>query len=251
MATLTLVVPIFNEASHLRLFLQTLDNTDFGVKTEFVFVDDASSDESWQILQDFIFSRDVQRVRQDLNCGKGAAIHRGIGLARGDFVGIQDADFEYDPNDLKKLMQPLLEDRADVVYGSRFRSDGPQVHRTFHYLVNRLLTLLSNLLSGLYFSDMETCYKVFRGDLIRNIHFRSQRFGFEPEVTAHIARLKVRAQEFPISYFPRRYIEGKKITWKDGFAALFHIVRFNLFPLKPIFKETLPQRYRVSGRQWL
>lgn len=146
----------------------------------------------------------------------------------------------------------MLNGKADVVFGSRFKKSGAQVHRTFHYLVNRFLTIISNALSGLYLTDMETCYKLFKSEVIKNIQLESKRFGFEPEVTAKIARLKLRVQELGISYYPRNYLEGKKITWKDGVAALWHIIYFNLVaPKENFFKETLPPHYLPKGRQLL
>ena len=154
--------------------------------------------------------------------------------------------------DLVTLVEPLKTDEADVVFGSRFRKDGKQVHRTFQYLVNRFLTLMSNAVSGLYLTDMETCYKMFRADVIKNVRLESKRFGFEPEVTAKIARLKLRVMELPISYFPRHYVDGKKITWKDGLAALFHILHFNVFAQKGrFFRPGMPKRFLPSGTQWL
>lgn len=243
----SLVIPIYNEARHLRTFLEKLDAFDFGFETEFLCVDDRSTDDSWTILSEFRFRNRVTLHRQEVNQGKGAALRKGFEMASGDVIVVQDADFEYDFRDLKELARPLIEDRADVVYGSRFRKNGHQVHRTFHYLVNRFLTLLSNVFSGLYVSDMETCYKLFRSDIIKNIRLESNRFGFEPEVTAKIARLKVRVMEFPISYFPRTYMEGKKINWKDGVAALRHIVKYNCFAGSDadIFQDTLPEKYRI------
>mgnify|MGYP006292311841 CR=1 FL=1 len=147
---------------------------------------------------------------------------------------------------------PLIEDKADIVYGSRFKKDCRQVHRTFHYAVNRLLTLMSNLLSGLFLSDMETCYKFFKAEIIQNIRVVSPRFGFEPEITAKIARLNVRVIEMPISYFPRNYAQGKKITWRDGIAALRHILYFNLLDRRQDwFSKSLPAHYLPKGRQLL
>lgn len=248
----SLIVPIYNEAEHLESFLRALDAIDLGVPTELVFVDDASRDGSSEILRAFRFVKPHVVIQHPENRGKGAALATGIARSSGDIVGIQDADFEYDLSDVPRLIEPLLTGKADVVYGSRFRKDSTQVHRTFHYLVNRGLTLLSNLLSGLYVSDMETCYKFFRADILKNIKLESKRFGFEPEVTAKISRLKCRIMELPISYYPRSYIDGKKITWRDGVAAVFHIARFNLFrSMEACFEPTIPQRYVPRHRQWL
>jgi glycosyltransferase involved in cell wall biosynthesis len=250
---ISFVIPVYNESGHLEEFLKWIDNYDFPIETEFVIVDDCSKDGSVEIVKNYSFKNpNVITHFKDKNEGKGAAVHTGIELATGDFIGVQDADFEYDIKDIPGLLEPLIEGRADVVYGSRFKKTGSQVHRTFHYLINRFLTMTSNLLSGLYLSDMETCYKIFRADIIKNINLNSKRFGFEPEVTAKIARLHIRAMEMPISYFPRNYIEGKKITWKDGVAALRHIVFYNLFVnKKEFFKEELPAKYLPKEGHWL
>jgi glycosyltransferase involved in cell wall biosynthesis len=252
MEKVSLVIPIYNEANHLEAFLKVVDSLDLGVSKELVFIDDGSKDVSLLILQQFQFKSDVQIIAQDKNQGKGAALRRGIEQARGSIITIQDADFEYDVNDLPQLLAPVLKNKADVVYGSRFRKNGTQVHRTFHYLVNRILTLLSNAFSGLYLSDMETCYKIFRAEIIKNIRLETNRFGFEPEVTAKLGRLRIRIEELPISYFPRNYLEGKKITWKDGIAAVFHIVTFNLLRNNDeCFKDSMPEKYRLKSRPLL
>ncbi len=250
--TVSLVIPVYNEADHLERFLQVIDAAEFAIKKELVIIDHCTTDGSRDILRAFPFSSNVVFVEQPHNQGKGAALRLGIERATGDFIGIQDADFEYESSDIPALLTPLIEGKADVVYGSRFKKTGAQVHRTLHYLVNYLLTLLSNLLSGLYLSDMETCYKFFRADVIKNVKLEAKRFGFEPEVTAKIARLKLRVMELPVSYFPRNYIEGKKITWKDGVAALKHILYFNLFVKeRDCFQPTLPERYIPKGGNWL
>jgi len=254
MSSISLIIPIYNEASHLEAFLKTIDELHLeGLEKELVFVDDCSGDESLSILQRYKFQTSkVQIVIQPINQGKGAALQKGFDAATGEFIVVQDADFEYDPEDLKELVRPLLSGKADVVYGSRFKKTGTQVHRTFHYLINRILTILSNSLSGLYLTDMETCYKLFRAEILKNIQLESRRFGFEPEITAKIARLKVRVHEMGVSYHPRNYLEGKKITWKDGVAALWHILYFNLFaPKKSFFKDSLPERFLPKGSQWL
>lgn len=248
----SLIIPVYNEAEHLHSFLEKIDALTLPVSKELVLVDDCSRDKSADILAGFKFRSDAIIVRQERNLGKGAALRKGIERATGNIIGIQDADFEYRLDDIPHLIQPLLDERADIVYGSRFKKSNPQVHRTFHYLVNRMLTMFSNLLSGLYLTDMETCYKFFRADIIKNIKLESNRFGFEPEVTAKIARLKVRVEELPISYFPRNYLEGKKITWRDGVAAIRHIIYFNVVT-KPrdYFREGMPKQLIPKGRQLL
>jgi glycosyltransferase involved in cell wall biosynthesis len=241
---LTVIVPVYNEARHLPEVLERLFTSPCPIEREWIFVDDASTDDSAGILDELAAPRGVKVIRRPGNGGKGMAIREGIRAATGDFILIQDADLEYDPRDVPRLLGPLLADEADVVYGSRFRRERPQVHRTMHFLINRTLTALSNLLSGIYLSDMETCYKVFRSDLLKAMNLRSQRFGFEVESTAYIAKVRVRIHEVPISYFPRTRLAGKKITWRDGVAALGHLVVYNL--LTPAGKAFtgLPERYR-------
>jgi glycosyltransferase involved in cell wall biosynthesis len=236
----------------IKEFLQVIDALKLPLPKELIFINDCSKDGSREILDTYAFESEHQILHHEVNQGKGAALRKGIEVATGDIIGVQDADFEYDPEDLPGIMNHLISGKADVVYGSRFRKDGHQVHRTYHYLVNRVLTLLSNLSSGLYVSDMETCYKFFKADIIQNINLESNRFGFEPEITAKIARLKLRVRETPISYYPRNYLEGKKITWKDGIAAFRHIVYFNYFqPKNTFYKPTLPEKYIPKGGNWL
>ncbi len=249
MTKLSLVIPVYNEAPHLEDFLQRIDAMCFVCEKELIIVDDASTDNSAAIIQSFKFQSLHKFFRHHKNQGKGAALATGIGGATGQIIGIQDADFEYEILDIPALIEPIITGKADVVYGSRFKKNGAQVHRTFHYLINRILTILSNFFSGLYLTDMETCYKFFHADIIQNIPLYSKRFGFEPEITAKIARLKVRVEEHPISYFPRTYIEGKKITWRDGVAAVRHILFFNLVQ-KSVFSPQLPKKYIPRDGQW-
>jgi len=249
---ISLLIPVYNEAPHLPEFLKLIDEIDLGFAKELVFVDDASRDRSGDILKEYAFKSETRLHRQSVNMGKGAALRKAIDLATGDIIVVQDADFEYQPKDLLVLLPPVVNGHADVVYGSRFKKNGVQVHRTYHYFVNRLLTLLSNLMSGLYVTDMETCYKVFRSDILKNIRLESARFGFEPEITAKVARLRIRVQEHPIAYFPRNYMEGKKITWKDGIAAFWHIFKFNVIAKpKDYILPSMPAKYRIEGTQWL
>jgi len=249
---ISLIIPIYNEAQHLNRFLKIIDELKLEIPKELVFIDDKSTDTSLNILQLFPFKSEYKIIAQPQNCGKGAALRVGIQQASGNFIGIQDADFEYDPNDVPQIINLLVCDQADIVFGSRFKKNALQVHRTFHYMGNRFLTLLSNIFSGLYLTDMETCYKFFKSEIIKNINLESNRFGFEPEITAKIARLKVRVCEVPIMYYPRNYLEGKKITWKDGIAALRHILYFNLLKSKKnYFKSTLPASYIPKDRNLL
>ena len=249
--TLSLIIPVFNEAQHLEGWCAKLLQRDFGVPVEHVFVDDCSTDGSYEILQQFSKDARVRLFRQPQNQGKGAAVSRGISESRGQVVLIQDADYEYSLDDVRAVIQPILSDEADIVFGSRYKNSHT-VHRTFHYVVNRMLTLISNLASGLYLTDMETCYKAFRGEIIRGIVIESPRFGFEPEITAKVAVLKARVAEVPIRYHPRNYLEGKKIKWTDGVAALWHIARFNA-DQKGARRSTeqVPDRFKIKDKQWL
>jgi glycosyltransferase involved in cell wall biosynthesis len=249
--TLSLIIPIYDEAQHLEAWCQKLLRRDLGVSVEYVFVDDCSKDGSFEILQRFSSERGVRLFRQEYNQGKGAAVRRGIKESRGSIVLIQDADYEYSLDDIASVIEPILRDEADIVFGSRYKGS-QTVHRTIHYVVNRVLTLVSNLASGLYLTDMETCYKAFRGEIIRGIAIESPRFGFEPEITAKVALLKARVVEVPIRYFPRNYLEGKKIKWTDGVAALWHIVRFNAdHEGARRATEGVPEKYKIKGKQWL
>jgi glycosyltransferase involved in cell wall biosynthesis len=254
--SLSLLIPFYNEEANLEALLDNIARVEWPWPIELVLVDDCSKDNSWGVLSRWLSDHaeklknkniTTQSFRFTENQGKGVAVHKAISLSNGLVLIVQDADGEYSPSEIPALVTPILDGKADVVFGSRFRQNVNQAHRTYHYLVNRLLTLLSNLASGLHLTDMETCYKAFRGEVLRNINLRSQRFGFEPEVTAHIARLKLVVWELPISYYPRSYIEGKKITWKDGIAALWHIFYFNfLCPYNQRFHGTMPTKYLLK-----
>ena len=228
MSKLSVVVPVFNEEQLLPEVIARLMTAPCPVEREWIFVDDCSTDNSLRILEDGARLYGYRVISQPQNQGKGAAVIRGFAESTGDLIMIQDADFEYDPADVPSLLQPILDNKADVVFGSRFKQGNMQVHRTFHYFVNRGLTMMSNLLSGSYLTDMETCYKVFRADILRPMKLESQRFGIEVELVAKVSKLRLRVFEVPISYHPRTKLQGKKINWKDGVAALFHLVRFNL-----------------------
>ncbi|MDH3629097.1 MAG: glycosyltransferase family 2 protein [Acidobacteriota bacterium] len=231
MPLLSIVIPAYNEVATIRALIERVLAAPLpeGVDRELIVVDDASDDGTASVLDEFDEHPQVRQFRQETNRGKGAALRRGFAEARGDFTVIQDADLEYNPKEYVRLLEPVLEDRADVVYGSRF--SGGDAHRVlffWHYVGNRFLTLLSNAVTNLNLSDMETCYKLFRTDLLRQIQLEENRFGFEPEVTAKISRLNVRFYEVGISYSGRTYAEGKKINWRDGMAALWCIFKYGL-----------------------
>jgi len=200
------------------------------LRLEIIVVNDASTDGTREILDKLATAGLVDRVvHHEKNRGKGAAIRSGVAAASGDALVVQDADLEYDPADLPALIKPISEGRADAVYGSRFQGGPHRVLYFWHYVGNRFLTLLSNMFTNLNLTDLETCYKLVRMDLIKRLPLRSNRFGFEVEITARLAQAHARIWELPISYSGRTYAEGKKITWRDGVAALFHILRYNLF----------------------
>jgi glycosyltransferase involved in cell wall biosynthesis len=227
---LSIVIPIYNEAATIMELLNMVAAVNVGMDKELVLIDDCSKDGTRDVLMKVAADHPEWRVLfHEVNRGKGAALRTGFAAATGDFVLIQDADLEYDPREYPILLRPLLENRADVVFGSRFQGGGP--HRVcffWHYLGNKLLTTLSNMTTNLNLTDMEVCYKVFRRDVIQKLTLREDRFGFEVEITAKVARAKCRIYEVPISYYGRSYEEGKKITWKDGFRALYCIIKYRL-----------------------
>ena len=234
--TLSVIVPAYNEERTISTILDSVLAVELpgGIAKEIVVVNDSSTDATDQRVRDYLGARPKAPVRyivHERNQGKGAAIHTGIRLASGDAVIVQDADLEYDPREYGDLLRPMIEGRADVVYGSRFKGSHP--HRIlffWHSIGNHFLTFLSNMFTNLNLTDMETCYKLFRSELIKSLPLKEKRFGFEPEVTARISRLPgVRIYEIGISYYGRTYAEGKKIDWKDGIRAVYCIVKYNLF----------------------
>jgi glycosyltransferase involved in cell wall biosynthesis len=225
---LTIVMPVYNEKDTIQEIIARVLKVDTGLPTELVIVDDYSTDGTRDILG-MIADPRINIYYHEKNKGKGAALRTGFGKATGDIVLVQDADLEYDPREYPKLLEPILDGRADVVYGSRFLGGPHRVLFFWHYVANRMLTTFSNILANLNLTDMETCYKVFKNDVLRRITLKSDRFGFEPEVTIKVAKLKARVYEVPISYSGRDYTEGKKIGWKDGVAAIGHMLRFKFF----------------------
>ena len=223
---LSVVIPIYNEKTTIREIYECVKAVD--IDKEIILVDDFSTDGTREILHG-LADDSTRVIMHDRNMGKGAALRTGFQHATGDIVIIQDADLEYDPHQYPKLIQPILEGKADVVYGSRFvTGDYRRVLFFWHMLGNKMLTLLSNMLTNLNLTDMETCYKVFRREVLKRITIEEDRFGFEPEITAKIAKLNVRIYEIGISYSGRTYKEGKKIGWRDGISALRCILKYNL-----------------------
>ena len=226
---LSVVMPCYNEEASVREILARVRRAPY--EKEIVVVDDGSVDRTREILeQEAEAGGDLRLIVHDRNRGKGAALSDGFRLATGDVVIIQDGDLEYDPAEFPRLVEPIRQGKADVVFGSRFLGGGPtRVHLFWHYVGNRLLTLVSNMFTNINLTDMETCYKAFRRDVLSTIQVKAKRFGVEPELTAKIARRKLRVYEVPISYYGRDYAHGKKISWRDAIAAFYHIVRFRFF----------------------
>jgi len=225
-------MPVYNEKDTIEKILRHVLEVDIDLKKEIIIVDDCSKDGTRKILEGLNNDK-IKVLFHEKNRGKGAALRTGFSKATGDIILIQDADLEYDPREYSKLLQPIFEGHADVVYGSRFLAGSHRVLFFWHYVGNKILTTLSNILSNLNLSDMETCYKVFKRDLLDKISLKSNRFGFEPEITIKLAKLKCRIYEVPISYYGRDYSEGKKAGWKDGVAALGHMIRFKFFDKMP------------------
>lgn len=233
MKKLSIIIPVYNEAKTVHLLLNKVKNVTLsnGVSKEVIIVNDCSTDGTREVINEYIIQNpelNIAFFNHEINKGKGAALHTGIANASGDYTIIQDADLEYNPEEYNILIQPVLDGFADVVYGSRFM--GGNAHRVlffWHTIGNRFLTFLSNMFNNLNLTDMETCYKLFNTQMLQSLQLKEKRFGFEPEVTAKIAKIpKVRIYEVGISYYGRTYEEGKKINWKDGFHAIWCILRY-------------------------
>ena len=230
--TLSVVIPVYNERKTIEsIFNKVYENK---LVTEIIIIDDCSTDGSFEIIKNLVKEKSPKKKVQIIisqnkkNIGKGGSLRSGFKLASSEVIIIQDADLEYNPKEYSNLIQPIVDNKADVVYGSRFIGGTHRVLYFWHYIGNKTLTLLSNIFSNLNLTDMETCYKMFKREILMNFELTSNRFGFEPEFTAKIAKANLRIYELPISYDGRTYKDGKKITWKDGIAALYHIIYYNL-----------------------
>ena len=233
---LSIIIPVYNEEKTIELILNRVAavNLNGQIKKELVVVNDCSTDNTRTVVETYINTNPDLQIRlhnHEINKGKGAALHTGIKEATGEYIIVQDADLEYDPNDFNQLIEPVLKGAADVVFGSRFMGSKP--HRVllfYHYMANRFLTFLSNLFTNLNLTDMETCYKLFDAGMLKSLRLKEKRFGFEPEVTAKISHIKkIRIYEVGISYYGRTYDEGKKINWRDGMKAIWCILRYNIW----------------------
>ncbi|MCK4496210.1 MAG: glycosyltransferase family 2 protein [Candidatus Aminicenantes bacterium] len=225
---LSVVIPVYNEKNTIEEIISRVQAVDVGIKKEIILVDDCSNDGTREILEK-LTQDNIKVYFHSKNQGKGASLQTGFSKVEGDIILIQDADLEYDPREYSKLLEPILDGRADAVYGSRFLGGPHRVLFFWHYVGNKILTTLSNITSNLNLTDMETCYKVFKREILDKITLKSKRFGIEPEITIKLAKMKCRIYEVPISYSGRDYSEGKKIGWKNGVSAIFHIFKYKFF----------------------
>ena len=229
MTNISIIIPCYNEINTIKKIIEKIKKYS-PYKNEIIVIDDYSNDGSREVLNKYLKTEISKLILNDKNYGKGYCIRRGIKEASGEIILIQDADLEYDPKDYEKLVNPIIKNYADVVYGSRFIGTSERrVLYFWHTVGNKFLTLLSNMFSNLNLSDMECCYKVFKSEVIKDIELKENRFGFEPEITAKIAKKNIKIYEVGISYFGRKYSDGKKITWRDGFSAIRCIIKYNLF----------------------